>query len=290
MLARRLPLLALQRHGSSGACKSACPGLSTWARIRADHSGTAAARENPMFIVGRDDPPRLAKLLCEKGLGPSRIIVMEAMGGPRERLRESMAQAFGMEGIDPLSIVAIEIAATAQSQILPVASGLAEFLVAETDGQLTKREVRAVALSSLAPRRGELLADVGAGSGSVAIEWLLCHPANRAIAIEDRGPIMQGGIFDYLCHHPAQLINLSGGFGGDYNQPLPGKIVSRLIPSGWFYQNRLNCARMMLEYDIPRADVNQHIVSPAGVLERIWLCGPSKEGPEGPRPTTFLKS
>jgi precorrin-6Y C5,15-methyltransferase (decarboxylating) len=129
--------------------------------------------------------PRLAKLLCEKGLGPSRIIVMEAMGGPRERLRESTAQAFGMEGIDPLNLVAIEIAATAQSRILPVASGLADTWF-ETDGQLTKREVRAVALSSLAPRRGELLWDVGAGSGSIAIEWLLCHPANRAIAIESR--------------------------------------------------------------------------------------------------------
>ena len=129
--------------------------------------------------------PRLAKLLCEKGLGPSRIIVMEAMGGPRERLRESTAQAFGMEGIDPLNLVAIEITATAQSQILPVASGLADSWF-ETDGQLTKREVRAVALSSLAPRRGELLWDVGAGSGSIAIEWLLCHPANRAIAIESR--------------------------------------------------------------------------------------------------------
>ena len=130
-------------------------------------------------------PPRLAKLLCEKGLGPSRIIVMEAMGGPRERLRESTAQAFGVEGIDPLNLVAIEIAATAQSQILPVASGLADSWF-ETDGQLTKWEVRAVALSSLAPRRGELLWDVGAGSGSIAIEWLLCHPANRAIAIESR--------------------------------------------------------------------------------------------------------
>ena len=130
-------------------------------------------------------PPRLAKFLCEKGLGPSRIIVMEAMGGPRERLRESTAQAFGVEGIDSLNLVAIEIAATAQSQILPVASGLADSWFV-TDGQLTKREVRAVALSSLAPRRGELLWDVGAGSGSVAIEWLLCHPANRAIAIESR--------------------------------------------------------------------------------------------------------
>ena len=90
-----------------------------------------------------------------------------------------------MEGINPLNLVAIEITATALSQFLPAASGLADCWF-ETDGQLTKREVRAVALSSLAPRRGELLWDVGAGSGSIAIEWLLCDPANRAIAIEAR--------------------------------------------------------------------------------------------------------
>jgi precorrin-6B C5,15-methyltransferase / cobalt-precorrin-6B C5,C15-methyltransferase len=130
-------------------------------------------------------PPRLAKLLCQRGLGQSRIVVMEAMGGQRERVRVSTAEAFSMEGIDPLNLVALEIAATAQSHILTVASGLADSWF-ETDGQLTKREVRAVTLSSLAPRRGELLWDVGAGSGSIAIEWLLSDPANRAIAIEAR--------------------------------------------------------------------------------------------------------
>ena len=130
-------------------------------------------------------PPRLAKLLCERGLGQSRIVVMEAMGGQRERTRATTAEAFRMEGIDPLNIVALEIAATAQSRILPVANGLADSWF-ETDGQLTKREVRAVTLSSLAPRRRELLWDVGAGSGSIAIEWLLSDPANRAIAIEAR--------------------------------------------------------------------------------------------------------
>ncbi len=130
-------------------------------------------------------PPRLAKLLCQRGFGQSRIVVMEAMGGQQERVRVSTAEAFRMEGIDPLNIVALEIAATAQSRILPVANGLADFWF-ETDGQLTKREVRAVTLSSLAPWRGELLWDVGAGSGSIAIEWLLSDPANRAIAIEAR--------------------------------------------------------------------------------------------------------
>ncbi|MGH6851512.1 MAG: precorrin-6y C5,15-methyltransferase (decarboxylating) subunit CbiE, partial [Methylocella sp.] len=84
-------------------------------------------------------PPRLAKLLCDRGLGQSRIVVMEAMGGTRERTRASTAEAFRMEGIDPLNIVALEIAATAQSRILPVASGLVDSWF-ETDGQMTKRE------------------------------------------------------------------------------------------------------------------------------------------------------
>ncbi|MGA7384122.1 MAG: precorrin-6y C5,15-methyltransferase (decarboxylating) subunit CbiE [Methylocella sp.] len=130
-------------------------------------------------------PPRLAKLLCERGLGQSRLAVMEAMGGPRERVRATTAEAFRMEGIDPLNIAALEIAATAHSRILPISRGLADSWF-ETDGQLTKREVRAVTLSSLAPSRGALLWDVGAGSGSIAIEWLLSDPTNRAIAIEAR--------------------------------------------------------------------------------------------------------
>jgi precorrin-6B C5,15-methyltransferase / cobalt-precorrin-6B C5,C15-methyltransferase len=130
-------------------------------------------------------PRHLAKLLCERGFGQSNIVVMEAMGGPRERLRSSTAEAFAIDAIDPLNLVALEIAATAQSRVVPLASGLADDWF-ETDGQLTKREVRSITLSSLAPRRGELLWDVGAGSGSIAIEWLLCDPANRAIAIEAR--------------------------------------------------------------------------------------------------------
>lgn len=130
-------------------------------------------------------PSCLAKLLCERGFGESRIIVLEAMGGSRERIRETTAEAFSIEGIDALNLVALEIAAAEPSRSLPSASGLADSWF-ETDGQLTKREVRAITLSSLAPRRGELLWDVGAGSGSIAIEWLLSHAANRAIAIEVR--------------------------------------------------------------------------------------------------------
>jgi len=130
-------------------------------------------------------PSRLAQLLKDRCLGQCKITVMEAIGGGHERVRASIAEEFCIDGINPLNLVAVEVVANVPSQILPVSQGLADGWF-ETDGQLTKREIRSIALSSLAPRRGDLLWDVGAGSGSIAIEWLLCDPANRAIAIEKR--------------------------------------------------------------------------------------------------------
>ena len=79
--------------------------------------------------------------------------------------------------------MAVEVEAAPDARILARAAGLADALF-EHDGQITKREVRAVTLSALAPRRGELLWDIGAGAGSVAIEWMLADPSLRAIAIE----------------------------------------------------------------------------------------------------------
>jgi precorrin-6B C5,15-methyltransferase / cobalt-precorrin-6B C5,C15-methyltransferase len=128
-------------------------------------------------------PPRLAKFFCKRGLGEVRMIVLEAMGGPRERVRETLAADFDLRDIDPLNVVALGIPVSEAARFLPRSSGLADSWFT-TDGQLTKRGVRAITLSSLAPRHGELLWDVGAGSGSIAIEWLLADPANRAIAIE----------------------------------------------------------------------------------------------------------
>ena len=130
-------------------------------------------------------PAALAKLLTESGFGASRLVVLEALGGPRERIRAATAASFALDEIGPLNVVAIEIAAAPGARVLPRASGLADDLF-EHDGQITKREIRAVTLSSLAPHRGELLWDVGAGSGSVAIEWMLADPALRAIAVEPR--------------------------------------------------------------------------------------------------------
>ena len=132
-----------------------------------------------------DGPSALARLLAESGFGASRVTVLEALGGSRERIRATTAQVFDFGMVDPLNTVAIEVAAAPNARVIARAPGLADELF-EHDGQITKREVRAVTLSALAPRRGELLWDIGAGAGSVAIEWMLADPTMRAIAIEQR--------------------------------------------------------------------------------------------------------
>ena len=132
---------------------------------------------------GAEGPAALAQLLAESGFGSSRLTVLEALGGPRERVRATRAAGFDLGTVDPLNTVAIEVSAAPGARVIARAAGLPDDLF-EHDGQITKREVRAVTLSALAPRRGELLWDIGAGSGSVAIEWMLADATMRAVAIE----------------------------------------------------------------------------------------------------------
>ena len=130
-------------------------------------------------------PAALARLLADSGFPASRLTVLEALGGPRERVRTTSAAQFDLGTIVDLNVVALEVIAEAGARIIARAAGLSDALF-EHDGQITKREVRAVTLSSLAPGRGELLWDIGAGAGSVAIEWMLADPLMRAFAIEAR--------------------------------------------------------------------------------------------------------
>ncbi len=139
-----------------------------------------------VLTSGGDGPAALARLLTQSGFGQSRLTVLEALGGPRERVRSTTATVFAFGAVDALNTVAIEVTAAPDARILPRTAGIPDELF-EHDGQISKREVRAVVLSSLAPRRGELLWDVGSGSGSIAIEWMLCDPTMRTIAIERRG-------------------------------------------------------------------------------------------------------
>ena len=132
-----------------------------------------------------EGPEALARLLAETGFGQSHLTVLEALGGGNERIRATTAASFDLAEIAELNIVAIEVSAAPGARVIAYAAGLADALF-EHDGQITKREIRAATLSSLAPLRGDLLWDIGAGSGSVAIEWMLADPSMRAIAIEAR--------------------------------------------------------------------------------------------------------
>ncbi|GHE51919.1 precorrin-6Y methyltransferase [Camelimonas fluminis] len=147
-------------------------------------------------------PARLARMLDDSGFGASGAWVLEALGGSRERATATTAGAMGDALFDPLNVLALELRATERSgaadgvsaeqhaspktseaQPAPLGSGLDDSFF-DHDGQITKREVRAVTLAALAPLPGQLLWDVGAGSGSIGIEWLRLSPAMRAIAIE----------------------------------------------------------------------------------------------------------
>ncbi len=128
-------------------------------------------------------PRQLAGLMAGSGFGGSRFIVLEALGGEHEKAHHSTATAFDLPAVNPLNIVAIEVKAGPDAAIIPLAPGISDDMF-DHDGQITKREIRALTLSALAPRRGERLWDIGAGSGSVSIEWMLRHPSMQAIAIE----------------------------------------------------------------------------------------------------------
>jgi precorrin-6Y C5,15-methyltransferase (decarboxylating) len=140
-----------------------------------------------LIVLVRDGAAatQVAAYLKGIGFGSSRLTVLEALGGPRERVRTSTAAGFALDDIASPVALAIEAMAEPGAAIMPRVAGLPDDLFTH-DGQLTKREIRAVTLSTLAPRGGELLWDVGAGSGAIGIEWLLADPANRAIGIEAR--------------------------------------------------------------------------------------------------------
>lgn len=138
-----------------------------------------------LLILSNDgsSPAAIAQLLRERGFGPSRLTVLEHLGGALERRIDGLAASWDVPEAAALNIVAVDCLAADNAQRLPLTVGLPDDAY-QHDGQLTKRDVRAITLARLAPKPGELLWDVGAGCGSIAIEWLRSHPSCRAIAIE----------------------------------------------------------------------------------------------------------
>lgn len=132
---------------------------------------------------GPETPGALAELLAARGYGDSELVVLEHMGGGEERVLRSTAARWGRRGARPFNTVAVRCAAGPGAVVLPRVPGLPDDAFAG-DGNLTKREIRAVTLAALAPGVGELLWDVGAGCGSIAIEWMRTRADCRAVAVE----------------------------------------------------------------------------------------------------------
>ncbi|MBH8573342.1 precorrin-6y C5,15-methyltransferase (decarboxylating) subunit CbiE [Nostocaceae cyanobacterium CENA369] len=132
---------------------------------------------------GKDTPAIAAEILTKRGYGGSKITVLERMGGIHERIVEGTAASWSETQIAALNAIAVDCIADAGVAPLPRLPGLPDNAY-HHDGQLTKREVRAITLAALAPTPGQLLWDVGAGCGSISIEWLRSHVRCRAVAIE----------------------------------------------------------------------------------------------------------
>jgi precorrin-6B C5,15-methyltransferase / cobalt-precorrin-6B C5,C15-methyltransferase len=128
-------------------------------------------------------PAKVASELARKGWGPSRLVALEHMGGPHERIVEAAAKDWGERATADLNTLAVECRPGPGARSLPRLPGLSDDAF-DHDGQITKREIRAMTLAALAPLPGERLWDVGAGCGSVSIEWLRSGRQMRASAIE----------------------------------------------------------------------------------------------------------
>ena len=140
-----------------------------------------------VLSAGAGTPAEVAGLLRDRGFGPTRMRVLEQLGGAREHTVEGTAEAWPHPPGDPLNVIALDCAPAADTPHLSAVPGLPDAAY-EHDGQLTKRHIRAATLAALAPAPGELLWDVGGGSGSIGVEWMRAHPACRAVSVE-RDPV-----------------------------------------------------------------------------------------------------
>jgi precorrin-6Y C5,15-methyltransferase (decarboxylating) len=138
-----------------------------------------------LFCADGATPAAAAALLVAQGFGASRMTVLERLGSPEAAASALIARDVGDRRFNALATVAIEAVAGPDAQVRSRVPGLPDDAFAN-DGQITRREIRALTLARLAPTPGALLWDVGAGSGSIGIEWMRAAPGARAIALEPR--------------------------------------------------------------------------------------------------------
>jgi precorrin-6B C5,15-methyltransferase / cobalt-precorrin-6B C5,C15-methyltransferase len=149
-------------------------------RLRA---AIAPGRRLLILCGNGEDPKTVAAMLSERGYGESPMTALERMGGLKERRIDGTASDWPAEPTADFVTLAVECIAGADAVAHSHAAGLPDEAFVN-DGQLTKREVRAATLAVLSPLPGEMLWDVGAGCGSVAIEWLRVHGSCGAVAVE----------------------------------------------------------------------------------------------------------
>lgn len=137
-----------------------------------------------ILTTGAETPAQIARFLDQRGFGASRMTVLAAMGGKEEARFDGLAETWD-HVVPPFNTLAVECIAAPDAALLPRVPGLEDDLF-QSDGTMTKREVRAVTLAKLMPMRGALLWDIGTGCGSVAIEWMRAARYARAIGIEPR--------------------------------------------------------------------------------------------------------
>jgi precorrin-6Y C5,15-methyltransferase (decarboxylating) len=193
-LSKRVPIEEITVIPTSSAYTLACARLG-WNRAGVEtlslhgrplellHPAVQPGAKLLLLTNGAETPAKVAALLRGRGYGPSRMIVLEHMGGPKERRLEGTAADWDVAEIAAFNTLAVTCVAGPGAALLPRSPGLPDAAFRH-DGQMTKREVRAITLAALAPVPGQLLWDVGAGAGSIAIEWLRADPRCRAIAIE----------------------------------------------------------------------------------------------------------
>ncbi|MBD2603174.1 bifunctional cobalt-precorrin-7 (C(5))-methyltransferase/cobalt-precorrin-6B (C(15))-methyltransferase [Scytonema hofmannii FACHB-248] len=193
-LLRRIPIAEMTIIPSPSAFSLACARLG-WSLTEVETlslTGRDPSLLHPVIYPGarllilsegRKTPAIVAEMLVKRGFGNSQITVLERMGGTHERIVKGVAASWNISELADLNTIAVECIADSPVMLLKRTPGLPDTAY-HHDGQLTKHEVRAITLAALAPIPGQLLWDVGAGCGSIGIEWMRSHYRCRAIAIE----------------------------------------------------------------------------------------------------------
>ena len=166
--------------------RPAVPDIQPWGP---DDRSDAALRSGrwevaPGAAASADTPTQIARFLTERGFGKSRMTVLSSMGGKDEQRFDATAESWN-HTVPAFNTLAVDCIAAPDAALLPRVPGLPDAMF-QSDGTMTKQEVRAATLAKLMPMRGALLWDIGCGSGSVAIEWMRGARYTRAIGIEPR--------------------------------------------------------------------------------------------------------